>query len=90
MTKKTINPKYMPTKTLRSFIDNDYVGVDGLDREQYKDEINDLYFERTTKEFERALDRLLKELDESIDHMPPEFRFLYDPTADRYISMEEN
>jgi hypothetical protein len=86
--RKAINPKYYPTKTLEAFRDNDYVGIDGLDREQYKDEID--------QEFYRRLNRL-REIDSKTieerwndwcimrENMPPEFPYEWSEEIQDYI-----
>jgi hypothetical protein len=83
--RKAINPKYYSTKTLKSFRDNNYTGIDGLDREQYKDEIDDLYFERTNKDLERSIQELIDYLDEHDDEIPPPFNFTWCPVTETYL-----
>lgn len=85
MKRKIVNPKYYPTKTLKAFIDNDFVGIDGLDREQYADEINDLYFERTNKEMEKSIQKLIDHLEQHDDEIPPFFNFTWCPVTETYL-----
>ena len=85
--KKTINPKYMTTNQLKSFRDNGYVGKDGLDREQYKEEIDSVYYERMNKLAENDLKCLMYELDEYqsiLDELPPSFPFTWDEETNEY------
>ena len=85
MKRKAINPKYYPTKTLKAFRDNGYCGIDGLDREQYAHEIDDLYFERTNRELERSIQELLDYLEEHDDEIPPPFNFTWCPITETYL-----
>lgn len=83
--RKIVNPKYYPTKTLKAFIDNDFIGIDGLDREQYSQEINDLYFERTDKEMERSIQKLIDHLEKHDEEIPPLFNFTWCPVTETYL-----
>lgn len=87
MKRKAINPKYYPTKALKAFIDNDYIGIDGLDREQYSQEINDIYFERTDKEMEKTIKAWIDYLEEHDDEIPPFFNFTWCPVTETYLEL---
>lgn len=80
--------KYYPTKTLKAFIDNDFTGVDGLDREQYADEIKAVYWQRMNEVHEAYLahwEEQFQDYQTFLDETPPEFHFTYDHETDTYI-----
>ena len=61
---KTINPKYMTTSQLKALRDNDYVGINGLDREQYQEEIDSIYYTRSNKLLEDSVANYLYQLEQ--------------------------
>lgn len=69
MKQKPINPKYMTTECLKAFRENFYCGKDGLDREQYSEEIDSIYFARTNSRYLREVEEKLKEFEEYQDFL---------------------
>jgi tRNA(Glu) U13 pseudouridine synthase TruD len=85
---RAINPKYYPTKTLKFFRENNYCGIDGLDREQYKEEIDQEYYRRMTRAMEldsETLDEQWEAWFEMMSNLPPEFPYLWDEATQSYI-----
>jgi len=86
--RKAINPKHYPTKTLKFFRDNNYVGIDGLDREKYKEEIDQEYYRRSNLMMEQDSKTIEDQWEAWFDMMenrPPEFPYLWDETTQSYI-----
>ena len=86
--RKAVRVKHYPTKTLKDFIDRDFVGIDGLDREQYADEIRQEYWERTTRAMEldsKSFDVDWNEWLSVQEELPPAFPFTWDEENNDYI-----
>lgn len=88
MKRKAINPKYYPTKTLKAFRNNDYCGVDGLDREQYKDEIDNEFLFRTNRAMElgsKTIEDQWEEWFKMKENLPPEFPYEWSEELQDYL-----
>lgn len=86
--RKSINPKHYPTKTLKAFRENGYVGVDGLDREQYKDEIDSEYYKRMNKHYEldsKTIDDQWEQWYTAKENLPPAFPFEWSEELQDYL-----
>ena len=85
---KAVRISKYPTKTLKAFRDNGYVGKDGLDREQYKEEIDCEYYDRMNRAMEldsKTWDKAWDEYQSHLDSIPPVFPFTWDEATQSYI-----
>ena len=71
-TPKISKVKHINTKRLKALIDNDFVGVDGLDRYPQKEEILDEYFLRTNRLLQKEIDISTNQFDEYEDFLDSE------------------
>jgi len=86
--KRAVDVSKYPTKTLKFFRENNYCGIDGLDREQYKEEIDAEYFRRASLMMERDSKTLEDQWEawfDMMDNRPPEFPYLWDESTQSYI-----
>jgi len=61
--------KNMTTKHLRAFFNNDYIGIDGLDSEPFKHEIDQELWRREAIEFDKKQRELEKQLNEYQEYL---------------------
>jgi len=88
MKRKAINPKYYTTKTLKAFRDNNYCGKDGLDREQYKEEIDSEYYRRMNRAREldsKTIEDQWEAWYRMKEELPPEFPYTWSEELQDYL-----